>query len=148
MSPQKNDFHGKCLLLADSDPGPLEAAVRSIGANEVLVASSVVQALALLTSDPPDLILLNTNLGADALSRVRAATDAVMIALLDGDDHNEGTRAMRAGADDYAFTSKITPETLKEIVFRCSPCRGIRRTTGRIRECVRALCALAAGGAG
>jgi DNA-binding NtrC family response regulator len=111
--------------------------------DEVLEAGSVSEALAVVERSPPDLMLLDIRLSADArdrggldlLRRLRASgasVPAVMVTSLV--ELGEIREAMRCGAQDYVFKDELCPEMLLPIVETFRERHALRGEVARLRE--------------
>jgi two-component system response regulator HydG len=112
--------------------------------SEIVEAESANDALAAVTNESPDLVLLDVRLsstdvrdrgGLDVLRRMRAdgvSTPAVMVTSLS--EISEVREAMRSGAQDYVFKDELSPELLLPIVEGFRERISLRRDVSRLRE--------------
>jgi DNA-binding NtrC family response regulator len=110
---------------------------------EVIEASSVEEALALVNKSPPDLLLLDIRLspdardrgGLDLLRKLRAAGSsipAIMVTSLV--ELSEIREAMRNGAQDYVLKDELSPEMLLPVVKTFRERLALRGEVERLRE--------------
>jgi DNA-binding NtrC family response regulator len=110
---------------------------------EILEAGSMHEALATIQKSPPDLLLLDIRLSADArdrggldlLRKLRAmgsSVPAVMVTSLV--ELSEIREAMRNGAQDYVLKDELCPEMLLPIVKTFRERLALRGEVARLRE--------------
>jgi DNA-binding NtrC family response regulator len=110
---------------------------------EVIEASSVEEALALVQKSPPDLLLLDIRLspdardrgGLDLLRKLRAtgsSIPAIMVTSLV--ELSEIREAMRNGAQDYVLKDELSPEMLLPVVKTFRERLALRGEVERLRE--------------
>ncbi len=116
---------GTTILIVEDHPTMREA-MRLVLEGEGFVieeAADGLTALALLRTDPPDLVFLDMNIpgssGAEVLAKIKedpaTASVRVIIVTADGEEGRESALAM--GADEY-FTKPFSPITLLQTVER------------------------------
>jgi CheY-like chemotaxis protein len=116
---------GTTILIVEDHPTMREA-MRLVLEGEGFVieeAADGLTALALLRTDPPDLVFLDMNIpgssGAEVLAKIKedpaTASVRVIIVTADGEEGREPALAM--GADEY-FTKPFSPITLLQTVER------------------------------
>ena len=122
---------GPRILVVDDTPANvrlLEAVLRPRG-YEMLTASSGPEALAAVARDRPDLVLLDIVMpgmdGYEVCRRIRSgpATAFLPVVMITASGHQEKTRALEAGADD--FVSK--PFDKSELLARVASLARIKR---------------------
>jgi DNA-binding response OmpR family regulator len=95
------------VLLVEDDPGIRAALTRGLSEHGHVVASASTgaQAVAMLSEDRPDVIVLDLGLpdldGASVLEIARVLKSAPVIVATARDDDREAVRLLNAGADDY-----------------------------------------------
>lgn len=120
----------RLLILEDDDSirAALRLALQDEG-YEVTDCASAEEALELLRSRPPDLMLVDLMLGGmdgyTFIRTVRPASDAPIIVLSARNDTHDIVAALEAGADDYV----TKPYEVKEITARM---RALRRRGSRL----------------
>ncbi len=113
---------------------------------ELLEASSATEALALVSSGAPDLLLLDIRLssdprdrgGLDLLRQIRASGNgvpAVMVTSLT--ELSQIREAMRSGAQDYVLKDELSPEMFMPIVEGFRERHTLRGEVQRLRQRVR-----------
>jgi serine phosphatase RsbU (regulator of sigma subunit) len=115
-------------LLQEEDPSIVVRHVRSLG-----------EAIASVSADPPDCVLLDLGLrdasGLGALERLRAAQPGVAHLVLTGDrDVQRGVEAVAAGAQDYLIKGSVDGEGLRRAVLYAVE----RRQADAVRQQLRA----------
>lgn len=142
----------RCLLIVDDereDVVELKQLISSshLKVGEVLVATSLAEALLEIKRSQPEVILLDMDLGdsrsLDTLRVVREMTDAVVIVLSETEDEALGCEAIRAGADDFLGKRDLCDVCLKSSILHSMTRRSIRQTTCRIRDRLDTLSAMA-----
>lgn len=132
----------RCLLLVEDEPREAAAVSSKLAASrldvgEVVVATSLAQALRVITTRGVDVVLLDLDLGDSkslaTLRAVRAVTDAVVIVLSSSDDEVLGANSLLEGADDFLVKSGMSEECIRQSVLKCITLRQIRRVGSRIR---------------
>ena len=131
----------RCLLLVDSDRVELKnteekLAATHLNVSEVVVATSLGQAIKEIVSREIDIVLLDLNLSdsqsLDTLMAVRAVTDAVLIVLSVTDDEILACESLKNGADDFLVKSAMTEQSLRNVILRSINLRQIRKMSSRI----------------
>ena len=108
------------VLVVDDEPQIRRALSLNLGARgyEVLEASTGEQALEVVASERPDLVLLDLGLpnmdGIDVLAALRGWTNVATIVLTVRDDERSKVHALEAGADDYV----TKPFGMAELIAR------------------------------
>ena len=119
------------VLVVDDEPTVREVVVGYLrrDGHEVAEAADGHTALALLESEPPDLVVLDMMLpgvnGLDVLRRVRASSDVPVIMLTARADESDRVAGLELGADDYV----VKPFSPRELAARVNGV--LRRTAGR-----------------
>jgi len=121
----------------------LRQMLAALEGTELAEASSVDEAMTLISASPPDLLLLDVRLsedprdhgGIDILRRVRAgggSIPAVMITC--ATEMAEIREAMRQGAQDYVLKDELCPEMLLPIIEGIGERFRLRGEVGQLRE--------------
>ncbi|MFN3256105.1 MAG: response regulator transcription factor [Ilumatobacter sp.] len=122
---------GTKVLVVDDEPTVREVVVGYLrrDGHEVLEAADGSTALALLDSEPPDLIVLDMMLpgvnGLDILRRVRSTSSIPVIMLTARAEESDRVAGLELGADDYV----VKPFSPRELAARVNGV--LRRTNGR-----------------
>ncbi|MBF0626553.1 MAG: PAS domain S-box protein [Magnetococcales bacterium] len=111
-----NDNKDKKILLVDDDPGNIEVLGGILSdVHEIIVANDGPNALAVIQSNPPDLILLDVLMpgmdGFEVCRRLKAAPrhrEIPVIFLTSLDDATDEARALELGAVDF-LTKPVNP---------------------------------------
>lgn len=95
--------------------------LRSTGAFEVTVTTTLSGVAGLLRSGRPDVILLDLNLpdatGLETLARLRRMAGDVPVVVLTGlEEHGLSLRALKAGAQDFVFKRELDAETISRVL--------------------------------
>jgi DNA-binding response OmpR family regulator len=131
----------RCLLIVDDDREDLADTERKLAGThldvgEVVVATSLAQAIREIVSRDIDIVLLDLDLGdsksLDTLAAVRAVTDAVVIVLSVCGDEVLAVESLRYGADEFLVKARMTEGCLREAILKSITRRQIRRTACRI----------------
>jgi signal transduction histidine kinase/ActR/RegA family two-component response regulator len=120
----------KILLVEDNtgDAGLLRAAFSEVSTSNfsfrLVHAERVTQALACLTQEPFDVVLLDLSLpdagGLETIVRVRDAAPSLPIVIMTGlDDENVAVEAIRQGAQDYLVKGQVDSGVLVRAI-RCA----------------------------
>ena len=111
---------GVKLLIVEDDPAIADvyAFPLRLDGYDVEIASDGEEALALLESDPPAMMLLDIRLpkldGLQVLERIRAAgSDLPVVVLSNHMDGETIRRAYALGALEYLIKSQVTPTALR-----------------------------------
>jgi two-component system KDP operon response regulator KdpE len=123
------------VLVVDDEPSILRALTGALTSRGYPVRQAVTgqQALEIIASDPPDVVLLDLGLpdidGVIVCRRIRAWSAVPIIVLsADGDDHRK-VMALDEGANDYITKPYSTPELLARL-------RAVLRSTAASRPLV------------
>lgn len=122
---------GSKILVVDDEPTVLEVVAGYLrrDGHDVSEAADGPAALALLESDPPDLVVLDLNLpgvnGFDILRHLRSSSSTPVIMLTARADEADRVAGLELGADDYV----VKPFSPRELAARVNGV--LRRTTGR-----------------
>jgi len=131
MDAREPSGNGKRILVVDDEPSIVDAVATALRYEgyDVAEASTGREALELITTTDPDLVVLDWMLpdieGIEVGRRLRARgfkTAVLFLTAKDGTEHK--VEALRAGGDDYV----TKPFSLAEIVARTQAI--LRRTTG------------------
>jgi len=131
MDAREHSGNGKRILVVDDEPSIVDAVATALRYEgyDVAEASTGREALALITTTNPDLVVLDWMLpdieGIEVGRRLRARgfkTAVLFLTAKDGTEHK--VEALRAGGDDYV----TKPFSLAEIVARTQAI--LRRTSG------------------
>ena len=142
----------RCLLLVDDNTDCVEEVTRQIvdsqlDVTELVVAHSLGEALRLIKTTCPDVILLDLDLGDSkalaTLEAVRDQTDAVVIVLNDNADESLGVEALKAGADDFLVKSEVCEACLRASIVNSTVRRNLRLTSKRMKSNLNSLCEMA-----
>jgi DNA-binding response OmpR family regulator len=118
------------VLLVEDDAIIRGAIVRSLTKSEHVVRAvgTALDALREVTSDRPDLVILDLGLpdldGADALRMLRGVCDVPVIIATARDDEREIVRLLNAGADDYLikpFSGEHLAARMSAVLRRAVP---------------------------
>ena len=118
------------ILVVDDEPMVREVLSQYLASDgfEVLEAPDGAAAVASVTDDPPDLILLDVMLpkrnGLDVLSFIRSTSSLPVILLTARGEESDRVRGLEAGADDYV----VKPFSAREVVARVRSV--LRRSNG------------------
>jgi DNA-binding response OmpR family regulator len=118
------------VLVVDDQAGVRRVVARALGdaGYEVAEAADGATALAMLTADPPDLVVLDLSLprvaGLDVLTRLRSTSDVPVIILTGRGADAERIVGLDLGADDYV----VKPFSPLELAARV---RSLLRRTAR-----------------
>jgi response regulator of citrate/malate metabolism len=113
------------LLLVEDDDNDILLTERKIQrahlpVKEFLVAKTLTQAKAILTSKEVDVVLLDLNLGEtrglDTLKVIRPIYGGVLIVLTSIDNEDVGIEAIKLGAEDYLVKGLLTEQSLRQSV--------------------------------
>jgi DNA-binding response OmpR family regulator len=141
----------RCLLLVDDDATEVEKMTSKLNASnlsiaEIVVATSLSEAVREIRLTKPDVILLDLNLkdskSLDTLKVIREVTDAVVIVMNDTEDEMLGIEALRIGADDYIVKEGLCESCLKKSITSSLIRKDIRKTRKAIRKKVDSLTAM------
>ena len=135
----------KILIVDDQRSGRrvLRQILSTIADVEIGEAATVVEALAAVERAPPDLVLLDIRLSADArdrgglevLRKVRASGVAVPVVMVTSlVEIAEVREAMRCGAQDYVLKDELCPEMLLPVVESFRERLALRGEVTRLRE--------------
>ncbi|WP_420451641.1 response regulator transcription factor [Ilumatobacter sp.] len=119
------------VLVVDDEPTVREVVAGYLrrDGHEVAEAADGTTALALLESEPPDLVVLDMMLpgvnGLDILRRVRSTSDIPVIMLTARAEETDRVSGLELGADDYV----VKPFSPRELAARVNGV--LRRTVGR-----------------
>src|SRR4249919_511787 len=109
------------ILVVDDEPAILRALTEALTARgyPVRQASTGKQALEIVATDPPDVVLLDLGLpdidGVTVCRRIRGWSNVPIVVLsADGDDHRK-VLALDEGANDYVTKPYSTPELLARL---------------------------------
>jgi two-component system, OmpR family, KDP operon response regulator KdpE len=109
------------ILVVDDEPAILRALTEALTARgyPVRQAATGKQALEIVATDPPDVVLLDLGLpdidGVTVCRRIRAwSTVPIVVLSADGDDHRK-VLALDEGANDYVTKPYSTPELLARL---------------------------------
>lgn len=118
------------ILLVEDDPAIRMALTRGLGehGHVVVGASTGAEAVALLSEDRPDVIVLDLGLpdidGADVLAISKVLKSAPVIVATARDDEREVVRLLNAGADDYLvkpFSAAQMDARIRAVLRRTAP---------------------------
>jgi CheY-like chemotaxis protein len=116
---------GARILIVEDHP-TMRDAMRMVLEGEGFAIEEAVDglsALAMIRSDPPDLVFLDMNIpgssGGDVLSTLKAdpATAGVRVIIVTADGREGRERALNLGADEY-FTKPFSPAAMLRTVER------------------------------
>jgi len=118
------------ILLVEDDEAIRRTLTRGLQESGAVVttASTAVEAIRTLSTDRPEIILLDLGLpdldGSDVLTMVRATSDVPVIIATARDDEREIVRLLDAGADDYLVKPFAAAQAMARV-------RAVLRRTGR-----------------
>lgn len=126
------------LLLIENDAAEAGRVRTLLGKPRLKTVRTVDEAVSSLRAQPADVVILGIDLTpkgvSPALSSLRAASDAALVVLSSTDDEMLCAEAVRAGADNYLLSSKMTSECLNRAVVMAAARRDIRLTAASLRE--------------
>jgi two-component system, OmpR family, KDP operon response regulator KdpE len=109
------------VLVVDDEPAILRALAGALSSRDYVVrqATNGVDALRELTSDPPNVVLLDLGLpdidGLEVCRRIRTWSNIPIIVLSADGDERRKVQALDEGANDYVTKPYSTPELLARI---------------------------------
>jgi DNA-binding NtrC family response regulator len=128
------------LLVVDDDPLTLDCfrLLFPMGETTVLTAASASEGLALFSSQPPDVVVLDVRLpdvsGLEAFRRFHELDARVPVILMTGHGTAEtAIEAMRSGAHEYVV-KPLDPDLLRELISRAFEIGRLMRVPARVAD--------------
>jgi DNA-binding response OmpR family regulator len=136
-------MHVRCLLLVEEDDAEL-AFVRDVlershvDIDEVLVATTVAEAVLTVRTGDVDIVLLDGDADApdiqSALRAIRAETDAALVVITGCPDEEACARTLWYGADEFIHKGHATEHAVRGALMSAAVRRDLRRSAARIRD--------------
>ncbi|WP_419702885.1 response regulator transcription factor [Promicromonospora sp. NFX87] len=128
------------ILLVEDDPAIRASLTRGLVEQGATVSAvgSAVEAIRALSTDRPDVVMLDLGLpdldGSDVLTMVRATSDVPVVIATARDDDAEVVRLLDAGADDYLVKPFSAAQAMARVraVLRRSTAPGEAATDHRV----------------